>query len=596
MGHVELNRVSLALPDGRPLLREVSLRVGDGSTTALVGPNGAGKTTLLRLVTGEVAATSGAVTSSGGVAVLDQRVGRGGPGDERAVRDLLVATSPPRLRDALLELDAAELAVMEVDDEAAQMRYAQALVDAGDAGSYDVEVHWDAVTRSALGLPYERCRWRALSSLSGGQAKRLAVEALLRGPAEVLVLDEPDNSLDVPAKRWLEGVLRETPKSVLFVSHDRELLARTATSVVTLEPGPGGARAWTHGGGFATWHEARATRTARLEELRRRWDEEHAQLRALVVALRQKATFNDGMSSRYQAAQTRLARFEEEGPPPEAPQHRPLRLRLAGGRTGRRAVVLEQVAIPGLLEPADLEVWYGDRVALLGPNGSGKSHLLRLLAAGGTDPEPEHAPATSDVPVDPVAHSGRARLGARVRPGWFSQRERGSAHGADAGRAGDGAGEGAGGRRPGGRLPTLLEVLHRGDGARAGMGREEAARALDRYGLARAAEQSTDQLSGGQRARFRVLLLELSGATLLLLDEPTDDLDLESAEALERALADFSGTVVAVTHDRWFARGFDRFLVLGADGRLVEVPEPVWEAAPPPAADGGRRRPAPEPL
>nr|WP_298991065.1 hypothetical protein [uncultured Pseudokineococcus sp.] len=121
-------------------------------------------------------------------------------------------------------------------------------------------------------------------------------------------------------------------------------------------------------------------------------------------------------------------------------------------------------------------------------------------------------------------------------------------------------------------------------------------RALDRYGLARAAEQSTDQLSGGQRARFRVLLLELSGATLLLLDEPTDDLDLESAEALERALADFSGTVVAVTHDRWFARGFDRFLVLGADGRLVEVPEPVWEAAPPPAADGGRRRPAPEPL
>ncbi|MEJ5913791.1 ATP-binding cassette domain-containing protein [Pseudokineococcus sp. 1T1Z-3] len=567
MGHVDVSRVSLALPDGRPLLREVSFRVGDGAATALVGPNGTGKTTLLRLVAGDLAPDSGVVTGSGGVAVLAQDVGRAGADDGQVVRDLLVATSPPRLRDALRELDAAELALMDVDDEPTQLRYAQALVDAGDAGSYDVEVHWDALTRSALGLPYDVCRWRSLATLSGGQAKRLAVEALLQGPADVLVLDEPDNSLDVPAKRWLEEALVETPKSVLFVSHDRELLARTATQVVALEPGPGGARAWTHGGGFGTWHQARAARTDRLEERRRRWDEERAQLRALVVALRQKATFNDGMSSRYQAAQTRLARFEEEGPPPEPPTTRPLRLRLAGGRTGRRAVVLEQLALPGLMAPADLELWFGDRVALLGPNGSGKSHLLRLLAAGGTDPGPEQAPATSDVAAGSVAHTGTARLGARVRPGWFSQRERGVAAAATSTRAGAARG------------PTLLEVLHRGDGARAGLGREAASRALDRYGLVAAAEQSTAELSGGQRARFRVLLLELSGATLLLLDEPTDDLDLESAEALEAALAGFEGTVVAVTHDRWFARGFDRYVVLGADGHLVEVPEPVWEAA-----------------
>ncbi|WP_299037138.1 ATP-binding cassette domain-containing protein [uncultured Pseudokineococcus sp.] len=568
MGHVELNRVSLALPDGRPLLHEVSFRVGEGSTTALVGPNGVGKTTLLRVVAGGVIPDAGAVTRSGGLAVLSQDVGRAGPGpggEQRVVRDLLVETSPARLCDALLELDAAELAVMEVDDEPSQMRYAQALVDAGEAGAYEVEVAWDALTRAALGIPYERCRWRSLAELSGGQAKRLAVEALLRGPDEVLVLDEPDNSLDVPAKRWLEAALSSSPKTVLFVSHDRELLARTASSVVALEPGPRGAVAWVHGAGFGTWHAAREARTARLEELRRRWDEEHVQLRALVVSLRQRATFNDGMSSRYQAALTRLARFEEEGPPPEPPQQRALRLRLRGGRTGRRAVVLDQLAVPDLLLPADAEIWFGDRVALLGPNGSGKSSLLRLLAAGGTEPGPEHAPATSDVPVEPVPHTGTARLGARVVPGWFSQRHRGPE---------------VPGREAGGRGPTLLEVLHRGDGARAGLGREGASRALDRYGLAGAAEQTAAELSGGQRARFRVLLLELSGATLLLLDEPTDDLDLESAEALESALADFEGTVVAVTHDRWFARGFDRFLVLGADGRLVEVAEPVWEPLP----------------
>ena len=124
---------------------------------------------------------------------------------------------------------------------------------------------------------------------------------------------------------------------------------------------------------------------------------------------------------------------------------------------------------------------------------------------------------------------------------------------------------------------TLAEILHRGDEHRDGRGREEAAKVLDRYGLAKAAEQTFESLSGGQQARFQILLLELSGATLLLLDEPTDNLDLDSAEALESALDAFEGTVVAVTHDRWFARGFDRFFVFRADGRVVESVEPVWD-------------------
>jgi ATPase subunit of ABC transporter with duplicated ATPase domains len=109
------------------------------------------------------------------------------------------------------------------------------------------------------------------------------------------------------------------------------------------------------------------------------------------------------------------------------------------------------------------------------------------------------------------------------------------------------------------------------------MPREDASRVLDRYGLARAAEQTFESLSGGQQARFQILLLELSGATLLLLDEPTDNLDLDSAEALEEGLDAYEGTVVAVTHDRWFARSFDRYLVFGADGRVYESAEPVWD-------------------
>ena len=163
---------------------------------------------------------------------------------------------------------------MEVDDEAAQMDYAQALVDWGDVGGYDYETQvWDEVTLAALGVPFEKAQFRAVNTLSGGEQKRVVLEALLRGPAQILLLDEPDNYLDVPGKRWLEQRLRECGKSVLFISHDRELLSEVATHVVTLEPHAAGATAWTHAGSFATWHDAREARNAALEERLRRWEE-----------------------------------------------------------------------------------------------------------------------------------------------------------------------------------------------------------------------------------------------------------------------------------------------------------------------------------
>lgn len=552
MGHVDVNAVSFSLPDGRPLLDEVSLRVGDGSRTALVGPNGAGKTTLLRIVAGDLAPDGGAVTRSGGLGVMRQFVGS--VRDETSVRDLLVGVAPPALRAAVRAVDDAELALMDDDTEPLQMAYAHALADYADAGGYEAETLWDTVTVAALGVPWERARWREVRTLSGGEQKRLVLEALLRGPDEVLLLDEPDNYLDVPGKQWLEQRLVESPKTVLLVSHDRELLGRVATRVATLEPGAAGSTVWVHPGPFGTWHEAREARNERLDELRRRWDEEHAKLKALVLRYKQKAAYNDDLASQYRAAQTRLRRFEDAGPPEARPVEQKVTMRLRGGRTGKRAVVAEGLELTGLMQPFDAEVWFGDRVAVLGSNGSGKSHFLRLLAAGGSDPEVEHRPV-GDVVVAPVAHTGTVRLGARVRPGWFAQTH----------------------TRPDLVGRTLLDVLHRGDEHRDGMGREPASRALDRYGLAGAAEQAFESLSGGQQARLQILLLELSGATLLLLDEPTDNLDLDSAEALEQALDAFEGTVVAVTHDRWFARGFDRFLVFRADGRVEEASEPVWD-------------------
>jgi ATPase subunit of ABC transporter with duplicated ATPase domains len=443
---------------------------------------------------------------------------------------------------------------MDDDSEKTQMRYAQALADYGDAGGYDAEVLFDACCTSALGIPYDQVKWREVSTLSGGEQKRLALEALLRGPDEVLLLDEPDNYLDVPGKRWLESQLAGTQKTVLLVSHDRELLAEAAGTIAALELGAAGNTVWIHGGGFRTFAAARVERFARLEELKRRWDEEHAKLKQLVLMYKIKAEYNDGLAGRYQAAKTRLAKFEEAGPPQAIPLEQKVSMRLKGGRTGKRAIVATDLELTGLMKPFDTEIWFGDRVAVLGSNGSGKSHFLRLLARGGSNPDLEHQPV-GELDIAAVRHSGQVKLGARVRPGWFAQTH----------------------HHPELMAKTLLEILHRGDDHRAGMGREEASRKLDRYELAHAAEQRFESLSGGQQARFQILLLELSGATLLLLDEPTDNLDIESAEALEQGLESFEGTVVAVTHDRWFARGFDRFLVFGSDGSVYESDQPVWD-------------------
>ncbi|MFI1969527.1 ABC transporter [Streptomyces cinnamoneus] len=531
MGHVEAAHLEYDLPDGRPLLGDVSFRVGEGASVALVGANGAGKTTLMRLISGELQPHGGSVTVSGGLGVMPQFVGS--VRDERTVRDLLVSVAQPRVRAAAKAVDAAENAIMTVDDEAAQMAYAQALADWAEARGYEAETTWDMCTMAALGVPYEKAQWRQVRTLSGGEQKRLVLESLLRGTDEVLLLDEPDNYLDVPGKRWLEERLRETKKTVLFVSHDRELLARAAEKIISVEPGPAGSDVWVHGGGFGTYHEARKERFARFEELRRRWDEKHAQLKKLVITLRQAAAVSHEMASRYAAAQTRLRKFEEAGPPPEPPREQDIRMRLRGGRTGVRAVTCAQLELTGLMNPFDLEVFYGERVAVLGSNGSGKSHFLRLLAG------------------EDVAHTGGWKLGARVVPGHFAQTH---AHPELMGR-------------------TLVDILwteHAKD-------RGGAMSALRRYELERQGDQPFEKLSGGQQARFQILLLELAGTTALLLDEPTDNLDLESAEALQEGLEAYEGTVLAVTHDRWFARSFDRFLVFGADGRVREVPEPVWD-------------------
>ena len=525
MGAIEVAHLGFRFPGGGQLFDDVSFRVGDGDVVALVGANGAGKTTLVRLIAGDERGATGVLTVDGRLGVMRQFIGS--IRDATTVRELLVSISQQHVRAACRRLTSAEHVAQKDPTAETGMQVAEAWAAWADAGGAEAEVLWDTCATAALRAPLAEVGDRKVSTLSGGEQKRLALEALLRGTDDVLLLDEPDNYLDVPNKEWLEEQLRTTKKTVLFVSHDREVLARTATKVVTLE----GRGAWTHGGSFATWHEARQARLDRLDEEHRRWTEERKRLEAQVVELRRQLQFSDAAAGKLKATKSKIERHENRAPR-EKPKVQSVTIKLAGGRTGKRAVTVEGLGFPGVVEPFDAEVIFNERIGILGLNGTGKSHFLRLLA--GHD----------------VAHVGEARLGARVVPGHFSQtHEHPELFGA-----------------------RLLDVL-----MSKGLPRGAAMAALRRYELEQAWNQPFETLSGGQQARLQVLLLELDGSTLLLLDEPTDNLDVVSAEALETAIASYTGTVLAVTHDRWFMGSFDRFIVFHRDGTVTEELEPVWD-------------------
>ncbi len=532
MGHIDVSGVEYWLPDGRILLSDINFRVGDGAKVAIVGANGSGKTTLIRMISGDLQPHAGKISLSGGLGIMRQFIGQ--VRDESTVRDLLVSVSPPKIREAANRLIASEKLMNETNGEREQMAYAQAISDWGDIGGYDAEVMWDVCCTSSLGKSFEEVSHRLVNTLSGGEQKKVVLEALLRGPDEVLVLDEPDNYLDVPSKRWLEEELVATKKTVFFVSHDRELLNRVAQKIVTVELGVNGNSAWVHGGNFASWPEARKARQERFAELLQRWEEEHERLINLVKTLQVQAANSPDMASKYRAMQTRLRKFEEAGAPEAPPIEQNVQVGLKGGRTGVRVITCENLALEGLTQPFNLELFYGDRVAVLGKNGTGKSHFLRMLAGDAS-----------------VKYSGTFKLGARVSPGFFAQTH---SHPEFIGK-------------------SLVEILWSENSLQLGPAKS----VLRRYELHQQADQRFESLSGGQQARFQILLLELQGSTMLLLDEPTDNLDLASAEALEHGLGGFAGTVLAVTHDRWFTRGFDRYLIFPTNGVVYEAPEPVWD-------------------
>ncbi len=522
MGHVAVSHLTYAHPGGELLFSDVSFRISPGQHVGLVGANGVGKSTLLRILAGELSPDEGEVSLGGLVGYMSQDIGVAD--DTRSVRGLLLSLAPLSVRLAGERVSRYE-ADLDAGDETAGIKLGAAIGDWSALGGFELEGQWDAACRRIVRAPFAELAERAAITLSGGERKQLVLEVLFSSDADVLLLDEPDNFLDVPAKLALEQRIRESKKTVLLISHDREVLAGAVSSIVTLE----GDGAWVHGGSYRTYPDAREDRQRRLGDAVKRWRDEERRLYQLMKTFKERARYSSDWTKRANAAETRWRRFKDAGPPPAPVVDRSITVRMRGGDSARRVLDLRSIGIDGLVSPFSEEIHFGERVAMIGPNGSGKSELMRVLAG---EREPDF---------------GELVVGPRVSTGYFTQLQ----------TRGDLA------RRV--VIDVILERV-RGGGVQAAMA------ALARYGLAPAAQRSYDVLSGGEKARLEVLVLELEGHNLLLLDEPTDNLDIDSSEALEHALESFQGTVVAVSHDRAFLRTMDRFLMVLHDGVVLSLP------------------------
>jgi ATPase subunit of ABC transporter with duplicated ATPase domains len=517
---IVVSELAYSPPGADQLFFDVSFGVSPGEHAAIVGPNGVGKSTILKILTGQYEADDGEYSIGGTFLQMTQDVGMSRPDD--SLRDMLIEVAPTALREAGKKLFAAEKAMMSGEDDG--MKYAEALGDWGDLGGYDLETQWAASAQRSVKTPVDNFATRLVSQLSGGERKRLVLDLLLTSGVDVLFLDEPDNYLDIPTRGWLEEQIKACKSTILMVSHDRTLLERVATKIIAVE----GSGAWVHGGSYVTFPEARQKRQELLGDDLKRWNDEERRLFHHMKIMKQRAAQNFKNATKANGAETRWEKFVKAGPPPPPVADQQIYVRFRGADSARRVVKFESVAIGDLFMPFSDEVHFGERLGLIGPNGTGKTHLLNALNG------------KSEGLI------GDITFGPRTSVGMFNQvNDRPEFHGRE----------------------CIEIVRERLSDEQKSMG------ALARYGLRNNARQEFQTLSGGQKARLEILSLELAGHNVLLLDEPTDNLDIDSSEALERAIEGFEGTVIAVSHDRTFLANFDRFIMITDDGDVYELPD-----------------------
>jgi ATP-binding cassette subfamily F protein 3 len=524
MIQIQLSNITLVLGAKR-IFENLNWEIQRGQKIGLIGPNGAGKSSLFKLIEGEHSPELG--------------------GSITRARLITTGYLPqqPELDLTLTAFEAACAGVPRVDEVRALLERVETSL--GDPAVYGHEGRLQSalekqhklleeyqslggdsyparVRELLLGLGLAESELpKSLSILSGGQKKLVG---LVR--PDILLLDEPDNHLDLPGKLYLEKLIREYEGTVVIISHDRYLLDAAITHIAELEDG----KLTVFEGDYSSYIADKETRLARQEQL---FHAQQHQIKRMEIAIKRFAIWgkiydNEKFAAKAKTMQKRLDKMDKVEKP--VIERRRMELQLNGWRGSNKVLELAGVSksfgTRQVFRDLNQTIWHGERVGLIGPNGAGKSVLLRMIME-------------QDVP-----DAGEIVLGPSVSIGHYAQEH----ETLDFNQTAVDAVRYAGEMNEGRATAFLLRYLF----------------------TYKQVSQKIGELSGGERSRLQLALVVLSGANFLLLDEPTNNLDIASAEVLEEALTDFEGTVLVISHDRYFLdRTVDRLLAI-ENGQLVE--------------------------
>ena len=520
MIQLQLSNVTLIL-GATHIFDNLSWEIQHGQKIGLIGANGAGKSSLYKLIVGEYdAEQGGSLTRSRGLTIgylaqtpeLDL--------SQTALESALDGN--PRVAAVRLELDRIEgsLGDPNIYENTRRLGLAldkqQHLIEEYDSlggDSYSARVE-----EILLGLPLGDLS-KPLSTLSGGQKKLVGLARLLLLHPDLLLLDEPDNHLDLPGKIYLEKFIREYDGTVVIVSHDRYLLDAVVTHIAELEDG----KMTVFAGDYSTYSLDKERRLARQAEMFKVQQREVKRLEASIkrLAIWGKVYDNEDFAAKAKSMQKRLDKMERIEKP--ITDRRKMDLKLRGYRGSNKVLELDGVEKAfgerRIFEGLNETIWHGERVGLIGPNGAGKSVLIRMILG------------------EEMPDFGEIKLGPSVTVGYYAQEYETLDF-----------------------EQTLLDAVR----LTGNMSDSKAMALLSKYLFSyEQARQKIGSLSGGERSRLQLALVVLSGANFLLLDEPTNNLDIASAEMLESALEDFIGTALIISHDRYFLdRTVERLLVI----------------------------------
>jgi ATP-binding cassette subfamily F protein 3 len=529
---IQLHHVSINY-DGRDIFTDLTFAVDNRAKVGFVGPNGAGKSSLLKAIAGEVIPVKGSIVAMRGVSVgylpqdvrlpamtLYEAACQPSPDLARVTAELEAVEA--RLGDPAVYNDADTLAAVMEQQDGILARYDR--LNPGRQASLVREI------LAKLGFSADEYDLPT-SALSGGQTKLVALARLAAWSPDVLLLDEPDNHLDLASKAALESFLRDYSGGVMLVSHDRYLLDAVVTHITELADGV----LTSYSGNYSAYTVEREIRRIRQQQMYTAQQKMLQRIEATIKDWEEKAKAD--LNERYarQAASRRkmLARMEERGDIVEAVQERRLMdLQIEGGRGSTKAIELKDVAMGFdddlLFLNLNLLVRHGERVGLIGKNGAGKSVLFKLILEQ----------------MQPL--EGVIKIGNSTRIGYYAQQHETLTAYADR---------------------TPIELIRSGQVMSEGAAVQKLLKFAFTYEQTR---QPIHTFSGGERSRLQLLLLVQQQPNLLLLDEPTNNLDIASSEVLETALEDFEGAILAISHDRYFLdRIVDRIVEL-EDGTLHE--------------------------